>query len=207
MTPLTDRSKAAPSGFDIFVCACRRLPTCSGCSPRTTCVSALPRAAAPRARSPPAPLLPCAQSPSSFAAAAVETAAHAVNLQLRDGRICGPAAGRWRPGTRDEAQGFGTQFSQHWLRSGRASATAFWAGCLGGHVGPGWWCLPTARLSPPLTAVSAPEMAGSMHGCKGVCVRSVDARGQRRCTPCRSRRRSQGKWAAVGRGKARVRSS
>jgi len=39
------QSKGSAAGSDIFVCACRRLPTSSGCSPRTTCVhaSALPR--------------------------------------------------------------------------------------------------------------------------------------------------------------------
>ena len=180
-TPLTDRVKAAPPS-DSFECSCRRLPTSSGCLPRTTCVSALPLAAAPRARSPPAPLQPCAQSPSNFAAAAVPavsigSAGSCTASAARQRRMllicccktarCGPAPGRWRTVTRDEAQGVGTQFSQHGPRSGRAAAAAWWAGCLVGHVGPGWWCLLTARLSPPLAAVSAPETAGTMHAWMG----------------------------------------
>ena len=74
MTPLTDRAKAAPPGLT-FLCAragVSRPPLDAHQEQRAyTRPRSLAGAAAPRARSLPAPLQPCVQSPSEFAAAAV----------------------------------------------------------------------------------------------------------------------------------------
>ena len=130
------QSKSSAAGSDVFVCACRRLPTSSGCSPRTTCVSALPCAAAPRARSPPAPLQPCAQSPSKFAAAAVPAVSRGRSGSCpRDSGACRESAAARRPDA-DQRQGGGGGQGQGMRRMELASNSRSMGSGLGEQLQP-----------------------------------------------------------------------